>query len=309
MSSAATLANSTTGVTSAFQAELIAVAAAANSELDRLLPTVPGPEGRVVEAMRYAALDGGKRLRPFLAVAAADLFDVPRARSMRAAAAVEMVHCYSLVHDDLPAMDDDDLRRGRPTVHKKFDEATAILAGDALLTEAFAVLADPETHPDGAVRADLVAELARASGSSGMVGGQMIDLMSASLTMDEAGLKRLQNLKTGCIIAAACRMGAVLAGAPASTVDILGSYGMDLGLAFQIADDVLDVESTAAETGKATGKDAAAGKATFVSRVGLEAAKNLAKTLANQASNHLIIFGNKADFLREAAGFAVTRRT
>ncbi|MSO72039.1 MAG: polyprenyl synthetase family protein [Rhodospirillaceae bacterium] len=294
---------------SAFQAELIAVAAAANAELDRLLPTVPGPEGRVVEAMRFAALDGGKRLRPFLAVAAADLFDVPRARSMRAAAAVEMVHCYSLVHDDLPAMDDDDLRRGRLTVHRKFDEATAILAGDALLTEAFAVLADPQTHPDGAVRANLVAELARASGASGMVGGQMIDLLAASLTMDDAGLKRLQNLKTGCIIAAACRMGAVLAGAPGSTVEILGRYGMDLGLAFQIADDVLDAESTAAETGKATGKDAAAGKATFVSRVGLEGAKTLAKTLANQATNHLISFGDRADLLREAAGFAVTRRT
>ena len=309
MSNAATRANSTTAVMSAFQAELIAVAAAANAELDRLLPTVPGPEGRVVEAMRFAALDGGKRLRPFLAVAAADLFDVPRARSMRAAAAVEMVHCYSLVHDDLPAMDDDDLRRGRLTVHRKFDEATAILAGDALLTEAFAVLADPQTHPDGAVRANLVAELARASGASGMVGGQMIDLLAASLTMDDAGLKRLQNLKTGCIIAAACRMGAVLAGAPGSTVETLGRYGMDLGLAFQIADDVLDVESTAAETGKATGKDAAAGKATFVSRVGLEGAKTLAKTLANQATNHLISFGDRADLLREAAGFAVTRRT
>ena len=292
----------------AFQAELVAVAAAANAALDALLPPVPGPEGRVTEAMRYAALDGGKRLRPFLAVAAADLFDVPRARSLRAAAAVEMVHCYSLVHDDLPAMDDDDLRRGRPTVHKKFDEATAILAGDALLTEAFAVLADPATHPDGAIRASLVAELARASGVAGMVGGQMIDLRAADLNLDDEGLKRLQNLKTGCIIAVACRMGAVLAGAPAATVDALGHYGMDMGLAFQIADDVLDVESTAAETGKATGKDAAAGKATFVSRLGLEGAKKLAQTLAHQAGNHLIEFGNKANLLKQAAMFAVLRR-
>jgi farnesyl diphosphate synthase len=292
----------------AFKNELVAIATATNAELDKLLPVVPGPEGRVVEAMRYAALDGGKRLRPFLACASADMFDVPRERSLRAAAAVEMVHCYSLVHDDLPAMDDDDLRRGRPTVHKKYDEATAILAGDALLTEAFAVLANPATHPDGTVRANLVAELARASGAAGMVGGQMIDLMAANLTLDDDGLKRLQNLKTGCIIAVACRMGAVLAGAPPGTVDMLGSYGMDMGLAFQIADDVLDVESTATETGKATGKDAAAGKATFVSRLGLEGAKNLAHALAKQAGNHLASFGDKAGPLRQAAMFAVTRR-
>ncbi|MBY0511259.1 MAG: polyprenyl synthetase family protein [Rhodospirillaceae bacterium] len=293
---------------SAFQAELVAIAKATNDTLDALLPLAPGPEGRVLEAMRYSALDGGKRLRPFLACASADLFGVPRARSLRAAAAVEMVHCYSLIHDDLPAMDDDDLRRGRPTVHKKYDEATAILAGDALLTEAFAVLADPATHPDGEIRAKLVAELARASGAAGMVGGQMIDLMAATLTLDDAGLKRLQNLKTGCIIAVACRMGAVLAGAPAATVDLLGNYGMDMGLAFQIADDVLDVESTAAETGKATGKDAAAGKATFVSRLGLEGAKKLAHQLAEQANNQLNSFGNKAVLLQQAAMFAVTRR-
>ena len=308
MSNAAAESKSASDGLAAFQAELIAVAAATNSTLDQLLPPVPGPEGRVTEAMRYAALDGGKRLRPFLAVAAADLFDVPRARSLRAAAAVEMVHCYSLVHDDLPAMDDDDLRRGRPTVHKKFDEATAILAGDALLTEAFAVLADPATHPDGAVRAKLVAELARASGAAGMVGGQMIDLMAAGLNLDDAGLKRLQNLKTGCIIAVACRMGAVLGESPVGHIDTLGNYGMDMGLAFQIADDVLDVESTAAETGKATGKDAAAGKATFVSRLCLEGAKNLAQALARQACNHLVSFGNKADLLRQAAMFAVQRR-
>ena len=308
MNKAAAQAKSGSDDLSAFQAQLTAIAAATNAELDRLLPRAPGPEDRVVEAMRYAALDGGKRLRPFLACAAADLFDVPRARSLRAAAAVEMVHCYSLIHDDLPAMDDDDMRRGRPTDHRKFDEATAILAGDALLTEAFAVLADPATHPDGAIRAGLVGELARASGAGGMVGGQMIDLLAASLDLDDAGLRRLQNLKTGCIIAGACRMGVVLAGAPAATVDMLGAYGMDMGLAFQIADDVLDVEATAAETGKATGKDAAAGKATFVSRLGLEGAKKLAQTLAENAGNHLISFGNKADILRQAAMFAVVRR-
>jgi farnesyl diphosphate synthase len=293
---------------SAFKAELIAIAEATNATLDALLPLVPGPENRVIEAMRYAALDGGKRLRPFLAVAAGDLFDVPRPRSLRAAAAVEMIHCYSLVHDDLPAMDDDDLRRGRPTVHKKFDEATAILAGDALLTEAFAVLANPATHPDGAIRANLVAELARASGVHGMVGGQMYDLHAAEMSLDDAGLKRLQNMKTGCIIAVACRMGAVLGGANAGMVEALGQYGMDIGLAFQIADDVLDVESTASETGKATGKDAAAGKATFVDRLGLDGAKNFAHSLVKQAGDHLAQFGNKANLLQQAAMFAVTRR-
>jgi farnesyl diphosphate synthase len=292
----------------AFQSALKSIAADTNAALDRLLALVPGPEVRVVEAMRYAALDGGKRLRPFLTCAAADLFGVPRSRSLRTAAAIEMVHCYSLVHDDLPAMDDDDLRRGRPTVHRKFDEATAILAGDALLTEAFAVLADPGTHPDGAVRAALVAELARGSGAAGMVGGQMIDLMAANLALDDAGLARLQNLKTGCLIACACRSGGVLGGATAAEVQALGDYGIAMGLAFQIADDVLDVESSAAETGKATGKDAAAGKATFVSRLGREGAKKHAKALAEKAVGHLSAFGGRASLLKQAALFAVTRR-
>lgn len=292
-----------------FKSALTEIGSAMNAELDRLLPAVSGPENRVVEAMRYAALDGGKRLRPFLVCASADLFDVPRARALRAAAAIEMVHCYSLVHDDLPAMDDDDLRRGRPTVHKKFDEATAILAGDALLTEAFTVLADAATHPDGAVRAGLVAELAMASGAKGMVGGQMIDLMAAELNLDQAGLTRLQNMKTGCLIAGACRLGAILGGASARDLESLGAYGIAMGLAFQIADDVLDVESSAAVTGKATGKDAAAGKATFVSRLGLEGAKTYARELAETASRHLSPFGERAGVLRQAAFFAVERRS
>jgi farnesyl diphosphate synthase len=291
-----------------FKAALKSTADAVNAELDRLLPQVAAPEGYVVDAMRYAALDGGKRLRPFLACAAADLFDVPRQRSIRVASAVEMIHCYSLIHDDLPAMDDDDLRRGRPTVHRKFDEATAILGGDALLTEAFAVLADPTTHVDGNVRIALVQELARASGAAGMVGGQMIDLRAAELDLDDAGLRHLQNLKTGCLIACACRSGAVLGRAPLDQVEALGAYGFAMGLAFQIADDVLDVEGSAAETGKATGKDEAAGKATFVSRLGLEGAKKYARTLADEAVGHLAPFGAKAAFLEEAALFAVTRR-
>ncbi len=295
--------------TQAFKTALANIAGEVNAELDRLLPEVAGPEGRVVDAMRYAALDGGKRLRPFLAVASSDLFGVPRASSLRVGAAIEMVHCYSLVHDDLPAMDDDDLRRGRPTVHRKFDEATAILAGDALLTEAFAVLAAPDTHADGAVRAALVAELARAAGAAGMVGGQMIDLLAGGLALDANGLARLQNLKTGCLIAIGCRAGAVLGGQGPEVVEALGAYGLSMGLAFQIADDVLDVEGSAAETGKATGKDAAAGKATFVSRLGLEGAKNYARSLADEAVAHLGRFGEKAALLREAAAFSATRRS
>lgn len=292
-----------------FKSMLADIGAAMNAELDRLLPTVPGLENRVVEAMRYATLDGGKRLRPFLLCASADLFGVPRARALRAAAAIEMVHCYSLVHDDLPAMDDDDLRRGRPTVHKKFDEATAILAGDALLTESFTVLADLATHPDGAVRVKLVAELAAASGAKGMVGGQMIDLLAGGLSLEQDGLTRLQNMKTGCLIAASCRLGAILGDAGDRDCYALAAYGIAMGLAFQIADDVLDVESSAAVTGKATGKDAAAGKATFVSRLGLEGAKTYARELAETAARHLAIFGERAGVLRQAAFFAVERRS
>ena len=293
---------------SSFGAALAQTASAVNATLDRLLPAVAAPEGRVVEAMRYAALDGGKRLRPFLVCASADLFTVPRERSLRAGAALEMVHCYSLVHDDLPAMDDDDLRRGRPTVHKAFDEATAILAGDGLLTMAFEVLADPSTHPDGAVRADLVTELARGSGAAGMVGGQMIDLQAPKLNLDHAGMVRLQSLKTGALIACACRFGAVLAGAKDDARNALGAYGQAIGLAFQIADDVLDVESSAQVTGKATGKDAAAGKATFVSRLGLEGAKTQARALVEQAIGHIEIFGPAADPLRQAAAFVIGRK-
>ena len=299
---------STEAGTAAFKVALKSMAEAVSAELDRLLSPVSGPEGHVVNAMRYAVLDGGKRLRPFLACVSADLFNVPREQSLRVAAAVEMIHCYSLVHDDLPAMDDDDLRRGRPTVHREFDEATAILAGDALLTEAFAVLADPATHVDGNVRSALVQELAQASGAAGMVGGQMIDLRAADLDLDGEGLRRLQSLKTGRLIACACRSGALLGQAPSDQVEKLGVYGLAMGLAFQIADDVLDIEGSAAETGKATGKDEAAGKATFVSRLGLEGAKNYSRLLVDEAVDHLAPFGAKAAALKEAAMFAIMRR-
>ncbi len=291
-----------------FLRALNAMAGAMNDTLDQLIPTVAGPENRVVEAMRYAALDGGKRLRPFLVAASADLFQVPRARALRAAGAMEMIHCYSLVHDDLPAMDDDDLRRGRPTVHKAYDEATAILAGDGLLTLAFEVLADPATHPDGAIRVELVTELAKGAGAAGMVGGQMIDLQAPVLKPDEAGLIRLQNMKTGCLIASSCRFGAILGGGDQKAKNALGAYGQAIGLAFQIADDVLDVEISAEQAGKATGKDASAGKATFVSRLGLEGAKTRARELVEQAIDHVGIFGPAAEPLRQAALFTVRRR-
>lgn len=217
-------------------------AAAVNAVLDRLLPPAIGPEHRLAEAMRYAALGGGKRIRPFLVLSSAGLFDVAEASALRVAAAIEMLHCYSLVHDDLPAMDDSDLRRGRATLHREFDEATAILAGDALLTLAFEVLADPETHGDPQVRAQLVLSLARAAGPAGMVGGQMLDLEAEDLDLDIGAVTRLQRLKTGEIIAFSCEAGAILARASDAARQALHAYAHDLGLAFQIIDDLLDAE-------------------------------------------------------------------
>ncbi len=258
--------------------------------------------------MSYATLGGGKRLRPFLAIQGAALFDVPEAYAARAGAAVELVHCYSLVHDDLPAMDDDDLRRGRPTCHIQFGEATAILAGDALLTLAFDVLAEPATHPDAEVRAALIASLAKAAGAHGMVGGQMFDLEAETrqLSLDE--IKRLQSMKTGALFAYACEAGAILGKAPEKARQVLLSYAQYLGLAFQIADDLLDALGTEAEVGKKVGKDAAAGKATFVSLLGAENARKEAEILAERAVSCLDIFGKKADSLAELARFVVARR-
>jgi farnesyl diphosphate synthase len=276
--------------------------------LDKILAAEKGHEARLFEAMRYATLGGGKRFRPFLVTESAALFSVSRTSALRVAAAIELVHCYSLVHDDLPAMDDDDLRRGQPTVHKKFDEATAILAGDALLTLAFEVLADRRTHENGNVRAELVSALAKASGAHGMVGGQMLDLAAESIELDMGGITRLQRLKTGALIAFSCEAGAILGRASAEPREALRGYAHDLGLTFQIADDLLDVEGTMEETGKAVGKDAAAGKATFVSILGVERARAQAKLLAQQAAEHLSAFGELADPLRAAASFVVERR-
>ena len=291
------------------ESALAEAAESVNRTLDRLVPVVNGPERRVVEAMRYALMGGGKRIRPFLVVNGARLFDVPETGTLRAAAAVEMVHSYSLVHDDLPAMDNADLRRGRPSVHRQFDEATAILAGDGLLTHAFEVLADPETHADPLVRAELALALARASGAAGMVGGQMIDLEAQHAKLDLPAITRLQRMKTGAIIGFSCAAGGILASAPPPARRALQLYAEDLGLAFQIADDLLDVESSEAVTGKPVGQDQAAGKATFVAVLGVDEARRQAKTIADRAASHLDLFENRADLLRDMAHFVVNRRS
>ena len=237
----------------------------------------------------------------------AELFGVSRPFALRAAAAVEMVHCYSLIHDDLPAMDDDTLRRGMPTCHVKFDEATAILAGDGLLTRAFEVLADPATHTDPRVRSDLVVELAKAAGIDGMVGGQMLDLLAEHRELGMAEITRLQRMKTGALIAYSCEAGAMLGKASDSARHALRAYAHDLGLAFQIVDDLLDVEGDAEVVGKATGKDERAGKATFVSLLGIDRARSQSDMLARQAVEHLAVFDAAADPLRALASFIVER--
>lgn len=278
------------------------------AELDQILTTETAPEQQLIDAMRYSVLGGGKRLRPFLTLQTAGLFGVSERSALRAAAAIELVHCYSLVHDDLPAMDDDDLRRGKPTTHKQFDEATAILAGDALLTLAFGVLGNPATHTNPSVRADLVVRLAKAAGGHGMVGGQMIDLTAADTDLDIGAITRLQRLKTGALIEFACLSGAVMGNAPKKSREALRGFAHDLGLAFQITDDLLDVEGDEAETGKAVGKDADQGKATFVSILGPERARSQAELLSQQAVEHLAIFDDKAELLRLTAQFVVERR-
>ncbi|MDP6564112.1 MAG: polyprenyl synthetase family protein [Alphaproteobacteria bacterium] len=292
-----------------FDNALAAAANAVDRELEALLPATEELEHRLFDAMRYAVLGGGKRLRPFLVVAGGQLFDIEMAQSVRVAAAVELVHAYSLVHDDLPCMDDDDLRRGRPTVHVEFDEATAILAGDALLSLAFEVLADKRTSVDPRVRSDLVMALARAAGGHGMVGGQMLDLWAEENPMDESGIVRMQRLKTGEMIAFSGEAGAILARARTFERQALRMYAHDLGLAFQITDDLLDVEGTEAETGKSVGKDLAAGKATFVSILGVEAARERVRMLAQQATTHLEPFAGKADPLRALCEFVINRRS
>lgn len=296
------------GAESAFEAALAACASDAVTMLDRLLPRPEGPEARLAEAMRYAALGGGKRFRPFLVYQSAGLFGVSAQAALRVAAAVECVHVYSLVHDDLPCMDDDELRHGAPTVHREYDEATAVLAGDALLTLAFDILAEPETHERARVRIELVRRLAAAAGARGMVGGQMIDLASEGRSLDMDGITRLQKLKTGALISFSCEAGALLGRASPEPLHALHAYSHNLGLAYQIADDLLDAEGDAEAMGKAAGKDAAAGKATFVSILGVDRARDQARMLADQAVQHLDLFDERADLLRQAAHFVITRR-
>jgi len=302
-----------------FSARLDAIAAETDALLDALLDgraaagEIARPP-RLLEAMRHASLGGGKRLRPFLVVETAALFGVPHQGALLAGAALECVHCYSLVHDDLPAMDNDDLRRGRPTVHKAFDEATAILAGDSLLTFAFDVLSRPAVHADPGVRLALVNELARASGLGGMAGGQMLDLAAEGRfekkrQLDEKEVATLQAMKTGALLRFACRAGAILGGADKAGLNALDRYGRAVGQAFQIADDLLDLESDTATLGKQAGKDAAAGKATLPSLLGAPAARTRLKSLVDDADAALEPFGGKAAVLSAAAHFIAERRT
>ena len=278
-----------------------------DSALNSILPQPTGFHARVQEAMRYAVQAGGKRLRPFLVLETASLFGVPRERAMRVACAIECLHTYSLVHDDLPAMDDDDLRRGRPTTHKQFDEATAILAGDALLTIAFEILADEATHPDGAVRAALVMDLARAGGHEGMIGGQMMDIEAPNHSFGANEVIELQARKTGALFEFSCIAGTRLAQASAKDFDNLVNYAKDLGLAFQIADDLIDVTGTVEQAGKAVGKDQDAGKATLVSIYGVEGAKAECAKLADRARGWVSGYGAKADSLAGLPAYLLDR--
>jgi len=286
------------------------------AEIERALETLlaatplsgPGeaPE-RLVAAMRHGALGGGKRLRPFLLRETAQMLGTPAELSLPAAVAVELIHCYSLVHDDLPAMDDDDLRRGRPTVHKAYDEATAILAGDALLTLAFAHLAERAAPGDGAIAARLVIELAAGAGTGGMVGGQMRDIDAETTPLNEIGIAQMQAMKTGALIRASVRMGAILGGADNDTLGHLTAYAEAAGRAFQVADDLLDVTASPEAMGKATGKDADRGKQTLVGRIGIEAARRHLGDMVHDAITALTPFGPEADGLREAARYFATR--
>jgi farnesyl diphosphate synthase len=277
--------------------------------LDKILPRPDGQiEQRLFEAMRYSTMGDGKRLRPFLVMASAGLFRVSRTSALRVAAAIEMVHTYSLIHDDLPAMDNDDLRRGKPSCHKQFDEATAILAGDALLTQAFEVLVDEETHPDPRVCTQLVRAMARAAGPHGMVGGQMIDLAGEGQNLSEAQVTHLHLLKTGRMFAFACEAGAILGKAPTSMRMGLRAYAHDMGLAFQIKDDLLDVEASSADLGKTAGKDVEQEKSTFVKLLGLDQAREQAQMLCDQAIDHLDVFDDEAESLRAVARFVISRQ-
>jgi farnesyl diphosphate synthase len=281
--------------------------AATNDALEVLLPKPDGLHKRVQEAMRYAVFAGGKRFRPFLVLHSAAIFGADPRSAVRVAAAVEALHSYSLIHDDLPCMDDDDLRRGRPTTHRAYDEATAVLAGDALLTLAFEILATVATHPSDAVRSRLVLELAKASGSAGMIGGQMIDMQAGETALGLDEILLLQRLKTGALIEFSCVAGAILAGATEKNEERLRLYARDIGLLFQITDDLLDETGSTEKVGKAVGKDKDQNKATVISLLGLEAARAKAQALADQAQERLRPYGKEADILRQTPYFLLER--
>lgn len=298
--------------TSSFPDDMAACAADIDQALERLLGDrgLPGPgvpPERLLAALRHGTLSGGKRLRPLLLRQAARVFGLPAERSLTAGLAVELLHCYSLVHDDLPAMDDDDLRRGRPTVHRAFDDATAILAGDALLTHSFGLLADTACHPDPATRIALVAELAAGAGAAGMVGGQMRDIEGESTQLSEPAIAEMQAMKTGALIRAAVRMGAILGGADARALSAMTAYAEAAGRAFQLADDILDVTASPETMGKRTGKDAAMGKQTLVGLLGVEAAQAQLEATVADALTALRTFGPRADGLRDTARYFATR--
>ncbi len=278
-----------------------------DSVFDALLPVPQDSRARLVEAMRYAAIGGGKRVRPLLLVSTAELFGVDRDRALRAACAVEAIHVYSLIHDDLPCMDDDDLRHGKPTLHKAFDEATAVLAGDSLHALAFEILADPETSADPFIRVELIATLGRASGKDGMAGGQMMDMMAEAEDYDLHTITRLQQLKTGALLAASVEMGAVMGHVPSEGRHHLRAYARDIGLAFQIADDLLDHEGDEAKAGKALRKDDGQGKQTFVTLMGADKARGQAQALVEQAVGHLAPHGEEARMLAAVARYIVER--
>ena len=299
-------------MTNLLQSRLKEAAERIELALDALLPPASGPEVRLLGALRYAALGGGKRLRPFFTIETGRIFDADEGALVRTAAAIECLHAYSLVHDDLPCMDDDDLRRGRPTVHRQYDEATAVLAGDALLTMAFEILADPATHRDPQMRCLLISGLAKASGALGMVGGQAAD-MAGSAEGDDIGsdliaVTRMNRMKTGALINFSVDAGALIGCASDAEKLALSRYAHDVGLAFQMVDDVLDAEGAVRDTGKAVGKDHARGKVNFVTVLGVEATKERVGLLAEQAKHHLSLFGPRARVLHEAVDFIVERR-
>jgi farnesyl diphosphate synthase len=290
------------------QAAIDDVAATVSKTMEHLLPQTDDAEGYLYDAMRFSSLGGGKRLRPFLVMQSAKLFNVDPTRAKRAAAALEFIHCYSLVHDDLPAMDDADTRRGKPSTHRKFDEATAILAGDALQALGFEILSDNQTHDDPRVRCQLISALAKAAGGHGMCGGQMLDLIGETEEFDMGTISRLQRLKTGMLMAFACEAGGILGKADESQRKALRGYAHDLGLAFQVTDDILDVEGDENDTGKPANQDEAAGKATFVSTLGKEQARMRAEMLIAQACRHLHVFGDRANMLKKFAHYVLERR-